>query len=317
MAAHRDFSNAPSTGEPLKDPKRAAEVKELLEGAVDLHVHSGPAVMPRILDHHDALMDAAGSKFKAILFKDHFYPGMAHAQILEKLFPETGVKLFSGVALNNACGGINPYAVDHCVKLGGKIVWMPTFSAKNHIEQYSGQASSFPKTAQKMLDPLPLTVLDANKKLTDETKQVLDLIAEGDIILASGHLHISELFPLFDEAKKRGVKKMVVNHPTYVVGCSDEDMRQLAQMGVYLEQECAMFIDGKGRQFEPSDLAHYIKLAGADKTIICADLGMGGGLRPVEGFRHIVSMLLDLQISRSDIKKMISTNSAKLLNLAA
>ena len=317
MAAKKDFSNAPSTGEGLKDPKRAAEVKELLEGTVDLHVHSGPSVMPRILDHHEALMDAAEYKFKAILFKDHFYPGMAHAQMLEKLLPQTGVKLFSGVALNNACGGINPFAVDHCVKLGGKIVWMPTFSAKNHIEQYSGQASSFPKTAQKMLNPIPLTVFDANQKLTDNTKAVLDIIAEGDIILAGGHLHVTELFPLFEEAKKRGVKKMIVNHPTYVVGCSDEDMRGLVSLGVYMEQECGMFVDGRGRMFDAGDLAHYIKLAGVDRTIICADLGMTGAPRPVEGFRHMVSMLLDLQFTRADIKKLISGNSAKLLNLAA
>jgi hypothetical protein len=317
MAAHKDFSNAPSTGEALKDPKRAAEVKELLAGAVDLHVHSGPSVMPRILDHHDAMMDAAEYKFSAILFKDHFYPGMAHARMLEKLIPNTGVKLFSGVALNNATGGINPYTVDHCVKLGGKIVWMPTFSAKNHIAQSSGQAASFPKTAQKMLDPTPLTVLDANGRLTDETKACIDIIAEGDIILAGGHLHVTELFPLFEEAKKRGVKKMMVNHPPYVVGVGDEDMRQLVALDVYMEQECAMFVDGKGRQFEPDELARWIKIAGVDHTIICADLGMGGGPRPVEGFRHMVSLLLDLQFSAADIKKLISTNSKKLMNMAA
>jgi hypothetical protein len=317
MAAHKDFSNAPSTGEALKDPKRAAQVKELLAGAVDLHCHSGPSVMPRILDHHDAMMDAAEYKFSAILFKDHYYPGMAHAQMLEKLVPDTGVRLFSGVALNNATGGINPYTVDHCVKLGGKIVWMPTFSAKNHIAQYAGQASTFPKTAQRMLEPTPLTVLGADGKLTDETKACLDIIADGDIILAGGHLHVTELHPLFEEAKRRGVKKMIVNHPSYVVGVGDEDMKQLAALGVYMEQECGMFVDGRGRMFDAGDLAHWIKLVGVDRTIICADLGMTGALRPVEGFRHMVSMLLDLQFPEADIKKLISTNSKKLLNMAA
>ena len=273
--------------------------------------------MPRILDHHDAMMDAAEYKFAAILFKDHYYPGMAHAQMLEKLIPNTGVRLFSGVALNNATGGINPYTVDHCVKLGGKIVWMPTFSAKNHIEQYAGQASTFPKTAQKMLEPTPLSVLDANRKLTDETKACLDIIAEGDIILAGGHLHVTELFPLFEEARKRGVKKMMVNHPSYVVGCGDEDMKGLVALGVYMEQECGMFVDGRGRMFDSGDLAHFIKVAGIDHTIISADLGMTQSLRPVEGFRHMVSMLLDLQFSSADIKKLISTNSRKLLNMAA
>jgi hypothetical protein len=105
---------------------RASEVAELLVGAIDLHCHSGPAAMPRILDHHEELLDAAAAKFRAVLYKDHFYAGMAHAILLEKLFPECNVRLFSGIALNNASGGINPHAVDHAIKLGGKIVWMPS-----------------------------------------------------------------------------------------------------------------------------------------------------------------------------------------------
>ena len=112
---------------------RAAQVSELLAGAIDLHCHSGPAVMPRILDHHDALLDAAAAGFKAVVYKDHYYPGMAHATILEKLFKDKGVRLFSGIVLNNATGGWNPHAVDHTIKLGGKIVWLPTVSAANHI----------------------------------------------------------------------------------------------------------------------------------------------------------------------------------------
>ena len=42
------------------------------------------------LDHHEALMDCANAKFAALLYKDHFYLGCAHAMILEKLFPDTG-----------------------------------------------------------------------------------------------------------------------------------------------------------------------------------------------------------------------------------
>ena len=199
---------------------RDAEVAALLVGAIDLHCHSGPAAMPRILDHHEALMDCADAKFSALLYKDHFYLGVSHAMILEKLFPETGVKLFSGIALNNATGGINPHAVNHAINIGAKIVWMPTLSAANHIAKSASEAKTFPKTAKKMLDPIPLSALDANGKLSDDTKQVLDLIAEGDIILAGGHLPASELHIVFAEAKKRGVKKMLVNHPTYIVGCT-------------------------------------------------------------------------------------------------
>src|SRR5450432_897672 len=87
---------------PLPPLSRASEVAELLVGAIDLHCHSGPAAMPRILDHHEELLDAAAAKFRAVLYKDHFYAGMPHAILLEKQFPECNVQLFSGIALNNA-----------------------------------------------------------------------------------------------------------------------------------------------------------------------------------------------------------------------
>src|SRR5882757_4214781 len=132
---------------PMPPLSRPAEVAELLVGAIDLHCHSGPAAMPRILDHHEELLDAGAAGFRAVLYKDHFYPGMAHAIILEKMFPETNVKLFSGVALNNASGGINPHAVNHAVNIGAKIVWLPTLSAANHIEKLATEGKSFPKTA--------------------------------------------------------------------------------------------------------------------------------------------------------------------------
>lgn len=291
------------------------EVSALLVGAVDLHCHSGPAAMPRILDHHEALMDCAAARFSALLYKDHFYLGVAHAAILEKLFPETGVRLFSGLALNNASGGINPHAVDHAAKLGAKIIWMPTLSAANHIEQISGQGKTFPKTAKKMLDAIPLAATDGHGQLTDATKQVLDLIAEADIILAGGHLHVSELFPVFEEAKRRGVRKLLVNHPTYIVGCSDEDIRGLVALGAYMEHSICMFVEGRSKKYEPSDLAHLIEVAGVDRTILSSDLGLVGSPRPVQGFRSVVQILLELQFPQGDIKRLIGSNAAGLLGL--
>jgi hypothetical protein len=296
---------------------RRDEVKELLVGAIDLHCHSGPAAMPRILDHHEAMMDCAAAGFHALVYKDHFYPGMAHAILLEKLFPDTGMRLFSGIVLNNAVGGINPHAVDHAARLGAKIVWMPTLSAENHIQQASGQAKTFPKTAQKMLDPIPLSALDANEKITDDTKKVLDLIAEADIILAGGHLPVSELHLVFEEARRRGVKKMIVNHPTYVVGCSDDDIRGLVALGAYMEHSICMFVEGRAKKYGPDKLAHLIRTAGVDRTLLCSDLGLMGSPRPVDGYRAVVEILLDLQMAEGDIRKLIGSNASALLNLAA
>jgi hypothetical protein len=300
---------------PTTTTARDAEVADLLVGAVDLHCHSGPAAMPRTLDHHEALLDCAEAGFRALLYKDHFYLGTAHAMILEKLFPDLGVKLFSGIALNNASGGINPHAVDHATKLGARIVWMPTLSAANHIEQAMGQGKSFPKTAKKMLDPIPLRATDANGNLTDDTRQVLDLIAEADIILAGGHLDAAEMIKVFEEAKRRGVNRLLVNHPTYLIGCTDDDIRALVSIGAHIEHSICMWVEGKSKKFTPEEMVHLIEVAGVDRTILSSDLGLMGGPKPVEGFRQMVNLLLDQQVSKEDIRKLVSTNAARLIGL--
>lgn len=299
-----------------------ARISALLVDAVDLHCHSGPSVMPRILDHIDAAMQAEAAGFRALVTKDHYYPGMAHVQMIQRDHPELRLKLFSGVALNNAVGGVNPYAVEHCVKLGGRIVWMPTFSAAQHLrdaqeKRHGGQ--SFPKTAQRMLDPTPLTVLDANGRLTDASLLCLDLIAAaGNVILASGHLHVHESALLFAEAKKRGVSRLMVNHPTYIVGFSDADIRDFVALGAYHEHSICMFIDhSRVKHWEPDELARLIRIAGVDRTILGSDLGLTDAPLPVDGFRVIVRHLVDQQFSDAEIRTLVGNNAAALLDLAA
>lgn len=299
----------------MTDSSRAAEVAELLKGAIDLHCHSGPAAMPRILDHHEALLDAAEAGFRAVLYKDHFYLGVAHSVILEKLVPDTGVNLYSGIALNNASGGINPYAVEHAAAIGGKIVWLPTLSAQNHLDQAKGAAATFPKTAMKMMDPIGLSGVDANGEVLDDLKKCLDIIAGADMILAGGHLPAHELIKVFKEARARGVTKMLVNHPTYVVNATDDDIRAMVELGAVMEHSICMFIEGGAKCFDETDLMHVIEVAGVENTILSSDLGLRGSPRPIEGYRQIVSMLLDLQVSMDDIRTLISTNAAKMLNL--
>jgi len=310
------ISETSAAAETGREP-RTEEVNALLVGAVDLHCHSGPAAMPRVLDHYEAMMDCAAAGFRALLYKDHYYLGVPHAVILEKLFPDTGVRLFSGLVLNNANGGFNPHAVDHAASIGARIIWMPTVSAENHIAQLTGQGKTFPKTVRRMLDPIPLSALDANGAVSDDAKACLDIIAEADMILAGGHLPARELHLLFDEARRRGVKKMLVNHPTYIVGANDEDIRSFVGAGAYIEHSICMFANGKSKKFSANDLAHLIEVAGVDRTILSSDLGLLDNPRPVEGFRQIVRMLLDLQFSAADIRRLVSINAAGLLDLDA
>lgn len=287
-------------------------ITELLKGAIDLHCHSGPSVMPRRLNHVEAIKEGEAAGLRAILFKDHYYSVTPVAALLDEIMPGK-VQLLTGVPCNNTTGGINPYAVEHGFKLGARLVWMPTFSAANHIRH--SHRKQFLPTKEKMLDPTMLTVVDERGKLKDEVKQVLDQIAEYDAVLSAGHLHISEIWPLFTEAKARGVTRLLVNHPTFLIGCTPADMGELAKMGAYLEHSCCMWAGVQGRNYTSDSLKMCIEAGGVPNTIIGSDLGQVGNPTPVEGLRYVIQMLIDLGYGDEDIRAMIGGNAARLMGL--
>lgn len=296
-----------------------ALLSELLEGAIDLHCHSGPSVMPRCIDHIEVMKEGADAGLRAILIKDHYYSATPVTELLMNHFSELGVNMLSGVPLNNSTGGINRFAVDHGIKLGAKLVWMPTFSAKNHIDHHKSDKDfekKFPTTKEKMLAPVELSVLDDKGELLDEVKFILEMIAEADIVLSGGHLHITEIFPLFEEAKKRGVRKLLVNHPSYLIDATYEEMGELVRMGAYLEHSMCMFVPGsKFHFYTPENLDALIKAGTVERTILGSDLGQVGNPTPVEGFKNVIATCLDIGYSKEDIKKMVGGNAADLFDL--
>lgn len=294
-------------------------VDRLMAGSIDLHCHSGPSVMNRYFDHYEALQEASSAGMRALLLKDHCYPVTPVTAILNKHFPEYGVKLLSGVPLNNPVGGLNIHAVDHGIKLGADLIWMPTYCAANHIAYHAAHAEfvdQFPKIKGRTVPPTPITVLDDGGRLKDEVLAILDLIAEADVTLSSGHLSVPEIFALFEEAKRRGVNRRLCNHPTFIIGASLEDIRQLAEMGVYIEHSSCMFTPGsKYMFFQPEELQALIETAGIERTILGSDLGIFDGLKLVEGCRAVIEVLLDLGYCEADIRRLTTTNAADLIGL--
>src|SRR5271166_5342459 len=296
--------------------KRHARVDAILRGAIDPHVHSGPSIAPRAIDHLELAREASAAGFAAVVTKDHDYAGVATAALITKHHPELRTKIFSGIVLNNVVGGINPYAVEHTAAMGGKIVWMPTLAAENHLRWEKTAKWAHPASTQKMRPASPVPVLDANKKVLDEVKDVLDVIARNDMVLASGHLHVSETWLVFEEAQRRGVKRLIFTHPEDIVDASLNDVRGVAAMGAMVEHSLAFFLDGsKFKTRSAEDLRQQIEAAGIESTMLCSDLGQVGVFSPLEGFRRAVELCMDLGYRDEDIHKMVSSNAARVLGL--
>lgn len=295
------------------EPNISDKARHLLKGAVDLHIHSGPSLHPRKIDHIEALRAADAAGMRAILLKDHYYPTMPIATMLNDNM-DKATKVLSAIVLNHPLGGLNPSAVDYALKQGARIVWMPTAHAKNHIEKTATDLKGkFPENQKKTLEAEGMMLVDGKGVVLDEVKLILDLIAEADACVSAGHHHIDEAYPFYEEAKARGATRMFLNYPTYVNGGTFEDITRLVGMGVRIEHSICMFIPSTFLLFDDAHLKSAIDAAGVENTFFGSDLGQNGNPTPVEGMAQMIDLLAGLGFSDDDIVCMTSTNAAEFV----
>jgi hypothetical protein len=289
------------------------KISKLLAGAIDLHVHSGPGLIPRSLDHAEAARDAIDAGLRAIVVKDQ-HSMTCHAVYLVRkhILKDSAFDIFGGMVLNNATGGLNPHTVDGAIKSGAKIIWMPTASAENHIETHKRIHTEFPKTREKLLEEIPLKIIDKNGNLLPQISTICRLIAEADVILGTGHLYLDEIKLLVAEAQKQGVKKILMQHPEFLINATVDEMIEFANKGVFIEHSMVFYVKGT---IDKEYLLEMVKKVGAERTTLGSDLGQIGNPLPMEGIRSCVKIMLEMGISDEEIDLMIRKNPAKLLNL--
>jgi hypothetical protein len=190
----------------------------------DLHVHAAPSLLPRHGDDRATVAAERAVGFGTVVLKAHEGSTVERAAAV-------GGETFGGVVLNSPVGGANPDAVQVAARLGGRVVWMPTVSARTHK---AGAAS--PELAVHRGFELGLVEVITDGRLRPEWFDVVDAVAEHDLLLASGHLSAAETVVLFSEAQRRGVRRLLVNHPMMAfLGWDDEAGTALRGLGAYLE----------------------------------------------------------------------------------
>lgn len=287
-------------------------VDDLISGAIDFHIHSSPDVFDRSLNDIEVAQLAEKKGFRAIILKNHVSSTAARAVLVNNQM--TKIKAYGGIVLNKAVGGINPEAVLWMHRMSpeyGKIVWFPTFDAAYHkaITKDAGEG---------------VTILK-DGKLVDAVKAILQIISKENLVLATGHLSPKEIFILINEAKKLGVKNILITHPLNVEpGLTVDQMNELAQMGAILELTYLGYLSGPGaplgflqksNHISMDVMVQVIKKIGAKSFLLSSDLGQVGNATPPDGIKMFVSLLMEKGISLDEIAMMIKTNPAKLLGL--
>ena len=292
-------------------------VARVLKGSVDLHVHPAPSPLPRRVDAVEAAQAAESIGMRAIVVKSHHHSTVTDVLALGRDLNGLPVKVYGGIALNSAVGGLNPYAVDLALKLGGRIVWFPTIGSPQHIAHHAAHPDlKFPKLAVHVREERPIDVLDENGELRPEVHDIIGLIKEHDAILASGHMAPDRILAVFEAAHAAGVRRLLVNHPNFVVEATHEQGRRFVELGAVIEHSLCMYDDRSSfYNWDIDVLLGWIGAVGADRSTLGSDLGQMKNPLPSEAFTNIVGQLLNAGLSEADVEAMVRRNPARLLDL--
>jgi len=287
------------------------QVMDLLQGAIDMHIHAAPDVYPRILNDVELALQAKEMGMRAIVIKNHFVITADRAQIASAVadFP-----VFGGIALNLQVGGLNRHAVDTALKLGAKIVWLPTL----HSEKFVRNKSHVANLAGELGDDLKgITILNKDGTLKEALYPIFKLIAQKGAILATGHVTMKEAKIAVREAARTGVKKIVVTHPlASFVNYRVKDMREILDLGAtYLEHVFNDTTRQVSRPIERKALYEGIKNIGAKHCIMSTDSGQWLNPVPVQQMGIYINDMLRLGLSANQIRTMVAKNPARALGL--
>jgi hypothetical protein len=284
--------------------------RELLKGAIDTHIHTGPDIYPRSVTVYEAAQNAKAAGMRGILVKSHCTDTSDRAELTRQL---TGFEVYGGVTLNYPVGGLNIHAVRESIRQGGKQVWMPSTSALPFMRQ----ADTVPHLAKTLpLGVEGMTILQKDGRLAPEIKPILALIAEQDISLASSHVSPAEGLLLVKAAREAGVKRITITHPhAGFLGYTVEQMTELGRLGAFLEFHYAFATKMMQTPTPVADLAKTIRAIGPKYCIAATDGGQAGNPPPHEMLRLFIAGLLEAGFSDDEIQTLTIRNPAWVLNL--
>lgn len=277
-----------------------------LAGAADLHCHFGPdAHRERSVDAMEAAYDAAAAGHAALVLKSHDYPTAAIAAIVDRV--TVGTRVFGGICCDYEVGGMNPAAVETALRIGSKVVWLPTVTSRQDQLNGIGEQLGIPGPG--------LSVVDRDGALWPETRAVLDLVAEFGAVLATGHVTWEEHVAVTRAFGRRG--SVLVTHALEELAGPNltvEQCVELADLGATIEL-CALTCLGALATRPVREIADAARRIGFERCTLATDYGQKVNVRPADGFQAFADALLFEGLDEGSIRRMACANPCALLDL--
>jgi len=238
---------------------------------------------------------------RGIVLKSHHYITTPVTAVLEPMVP--GIELYGGVSLDEDVGGLNPIVVDMAGKIGSKMIWLPTFTARCDVRKKGGEGG--------------ISLFDDSGALLPVVTEILELVKQHDMTLATGHISTPEIFALLKAARTVGVTRIVVNHPLSVsFGCNATvaEQKQMAEEGALIEH-CFIATMPASDRLSPAKIAEAVRTIGAEHCLMATDFGQLLNPAPVEGMRMYIQTMLHYGLTADEIVRMVRVNPARILGL--
>lgn len=278
--------------------------EELLDGAIDAHVHGAPDVFDRRMTVIDVAEDAAACGMDGVILLNHFSDTTPQATIVDSVVD--GITVKGGLKLNRPVGGLNTEAVRIAIELGAAKIDMPTQQAANELRA-KGQD---PKQG--------ITVLQDNE-LRPEVHDILDLVSDSQATVATGHLSADEVIAVVEAAFDHGISHPVISHPTLAsINLPVDDQVRLAKEGAVIEYCYVNTTDILASHFEgwepyaPADILEQAAAVGPESVILATDFGQPGNPKPTTGLRDFAAAALEYGFSEREVTQMIRKNPRRV-----
>ena len=281
-------------------------MENVMQGIIDMHIHAAPDVRARKLDDLELMEASVQRGVRAIVLKSHNVPTADRAYLVNRVaaekYPDVKFTAFGGLCLNRPVGGLNPDAVETSLKLGAKVIWLPTNTAENHYRTNGKDSSTG-------------VVVTRDGKAVDELQDIFALVKQYNAVLATGHIGAEECFPVVEAARVAGVEKIVITHPEFwVVGMTPEQQADIVRKyDVLLESVYAQPVNGSYKINIPDNIA-AMKAIGPEHFVISTDSGQTVNPYWYESYTTYFKAVSEVFTSEQ-VRKMTHDNPAWLLDI--
>jgi hypothetical protein len=299
-----------------QDPGEHA--RDLVRGSYDLHVHLEPDVMKRRIDDLGVARRSLEVGLAGFVLKSHYVPTGERASVVRKAVP--GVDVRGGITLNNSVGGMNPTAVEIAARSGTSIVWFPTVDSANQRSSQSRDpegarppmwAALQQELRERGISADPVPILTDDGSVTEDVRQVLTLIAEHNLTLATGHLSTAEIMAVVAAATEARVERIIVTHPEFTSQRVPADLqRELASRGAYLER---CFTTPHSGKVTWDEMFANVRAAGPESSVLATDLGQPFNPPVEDGLALMAEKFLAAGFTEKEVSVMTVRNSRWLI----